>query len=86
MLNPHKNAITLYQTTKIAVMQDTNVICVVAGNGAVRKETTSVESEKCQMLWEIARNCQAHLSDAKKGDFYYLLLGFEDIFADNNAP
>ena len=86
VLNPHKEVITLYQNTKIAVMQDVNPICVVTGDGGAREEAALLESEKCQMLWEIAQNCQANLSEVEKSDFYQFLLGFEDIFADNHTP
>ena len=67
-------------------MQDVNPICVVTGDGGARKEAALLESEKCQILWEIAQNCQANLSEVEKSDFYQFLLGFEDIFADNHAP
>ena len=66
VLNPHKEVITLYQNTKIAVTQDVNPIRVVTGDGGARKEAALLESEKCQMLWEIAQNCQVNLSEVEK--------------------
>jgi len=82
VLNPQKEPIILYQNTKIAVIQELQDIYVAATH---KGETTPVEPEKGQMLWEIVQTCQADLSETEKSEFYQFLLEFEDIFADHDG-
>ena len=78
VLNPQKDPITLHKNTKIVVMEELDTVCVAAtaDNGEM-EESGQPTQEKCQILWELAQNCQTTLSETEKGNFYHFLLNFE---------
>ena len=83
--NPQKDPIIIHRNAKIAVMEEVDTVCVAVAAGSYKSEdSTQRKSEKHQILWKMAQNCQTTVSESEKG--VQFLLNFEDVFAGPDDP
>ena len=80
-LNPHSEPITLHGKATITELTELDSVLIVTPSAGVERAGTMSE-EKCEMLWNMVKNCGSELTLSELDEVFELLLSYGDTFAE----